>query len=1483
MKSLKKLFSSLITASIVVSTAMSVTFADTLIPINEAYFPDEGFRSFVSSNFDRNGDGVLSEEEINSVTSLQIYYSQIPIYSLEGIELFSSLRELRLGIYTVTSIDISHNPCLVSAYQNNPISYWNELHGHNETCEIQNSAVNVITDCQVNHHPELNTEIPGGGETTEPSNPTVPGIGEPNNGNGNVPGGGEEVPGDSGNIGIVVPGLPDDSEPTDQVPSYTGDAFENSEVISYLNNKFAENRNTACSIYAFEPGSVMLSAGSYVIDTELSFGQQYVESTELICDLSQGDYIFYVPNNLNIINGLFKVVNSTYSEHNVYFILENGADISVQSTFAGSNFAGIIDFDAMTNEHDLEFAPHVYIFGDSGSTISCENSSNNRILVTANATVPSNNVSFARPYSYIGRALDNNGSRWINCNYPVYDNSFVDVEINPGRLGDFFDASSPEANEYFVNANGVNSNREFTTLNFNEYSGEIHLEPGRYILSGTMMEKIIYCDLSEGDYLFSVSGNFTMNNSAIIAQNGYYTGNNQIIFLMDDDATFAMHDSCIIDTTGMGDTSISNVRNIMTTSGPVFSGEIYNSCPYIYFLGIETSDVSPKISVDMRSALTANISLTNGTCFVGRVELPDGRFLGRIKASSIVSCMGSNVLHIAISDCMHHVSGEINDDIKYDPFEIFVDPNLASTVLFYFDSNGDGLLSVNELNMVTALDVHGMNITSLEGLQYLSRLEYLDCRDCNITVAKVSDFPNSLQTIHMEGNNTQHFILDGDTNDTVFRAFMEGEYYPAVTDEYDAIEYDFNIDYPVPAAVFGPMGARNIRFHFSWTFDSNIEVRMVNRNPYGTVTFIPVTSYYFPDSSFREAIIEEVDNITLVQGAFADYYFIGMIDFSNIYELSLSDRNISSLEGIEYFFALRTLDCSNNSIEELDVSNFVSLQELNCSNNNISELDLYNNQCLKTLDCSNNNIESLLFADVSPCSGDCYVCNELRRLNLNHVSGTVVEVEDPWGNTSYECNCPDSRNSRCNAYRYLIESIDCSNNNISEFNISSCPNLSSLNCSNNYIEIIHIGNNTTLKNVYEHSQGVETDGVVKYGLSFILDSDVEIITAIRSLNDANIVGFDEYMYYTGSPIVFDFEIDYEGEKLIEGVDYEVLYADNTEVGTGVVFIRGIGDYKLEDYNPESFFRGEFNIIENMTSETLLGHNLSLDGSIGVNFYFTFENEMIVDPEVEGYIEFTLDNGTVTDVPLSEGHVDTSTVPGTTCYVYTCRVAAAEMSENITAQIILPFAPASDEEERSKPYHYTVQDYIDYIEEHQDEPQYAAVIDLMDAMSVYGEFADCYFSDESSSIPESVMSAISEVTAETLVAYEPYSHVQGNQVEYVGSNLFLQSETTLRLYFVVPSDIDDVAFYMDGIELDSFRSGSYYCVDIANIPAAELDDIYEIEIRVNGETDGYISHSVLAYCYGLLRYEPDEVFTVELQNMIRALYLYNVAANEYFGR
>ena len=62
------------------------------VAIDEANFPDSVFREYVSSNFDTDSDGMLSEEEIARVRSISV--TNGGIYSLQGVENFTALTEL---------------------------------------------------------------------------------------------------------------------------------------------------------------------------------------------------------------------------------------------------------------------------------------------------------------------------------------------------------------------------------------------------------------------------------------------------------------------------------------------------------------------------------------------------------------------------------------------------------------------------------------------------------------------------------------------------------------------------------------------------------------------------------------------------------------------------------------------------------------------------------------------------------------------------------------------------------------------------------------------------------------------------------------------------------------------------------------------------------------------------------------------------------------------------------------------------------------------------------------------------------------------------------------------------------------------------------------------------------------------------------------------------------------------------------------------
>ena len=82
------------------------------VVINEETFPDEDFRSVIA-NMPEGKDGVLTDEEINSITNLTISSSQPKPTNLKGIEYLKDLKVLDCWYcFLLTELDLSANTAL---------------------------------------------------------------------------------------------------------------------------------------------------------------------------------------------------------------------------------------------------------------------------------------------------------------------------------------------------------------------------------------------------------------------------------------------------------------------------------------------------------------------------------------------------------------------------------------------------------------------------------------------------------------------------------------------------------------------------------------------------------------------------------------------------------------------------------------------------------------------------------------------------------------------------------------------------------------------------------------------------------------------------------------------------------------------------------------------------------------------------------------------------------------------------------------------------------------------------------------------------------------------------------------------------------------------------------------------------------------------------------------------------------------------------
>ena len=84
------------------------------VTINSTNFPDANFRSYVSSRFDSNSDGVLSESELAAVKGL--YVDNQNISSLDGVEFFTELKTLSCGGNSFSTLWLDKNTALEQLY-----------------------------------------------------------------------------------------------------------------------------------------------------------------------------------------------------------------------------------------------------------------------------------------------------------------------------------------------------------------------------------------------------------------------------------------------------------------------------------------------------------------------------------------------------------------------------------------------------------------------------------------------------------------------------------------------------------------------------------------------------------------------------------------------------------------------------------------------------------------------------------------------------------------------------------------------------------------------------------------------------------------------------------------------------------------------------------------------------------------------------------------------------------------------------------------------------------------------------------------------------------------------------------------------------------------------------------------------------------------------------------------------------------------------
>ena len=262
---------------------------------------------------------------------------------------------------------------------------------------------------------------------------------------------------------------------------------------------------------------------------------------------------------------------------------------------------------------------------------------------------------------------------------------------------------------------------------------------------------------------------------------------------------------------------------------------------------------------------------------------------------------------------------------------------------------------------------------------------------------------------------------------------------------------------------------------------------------------------------------------------------------------------------------------------------------------------------------------------------------------------------------------------------------------------------------------------------------------------------------------------------------------------------------------------------------------------------LAGYSLSLTGNIGVNFYMELSNKIIADKDA--YMQFTLPNGTITKVLVSEAQTNTTINAEKTYYRFPCEVASYEMTQDIKAQMF------DGNGKCGKEYTYTVRDYAQYLIDHVDLYQDAYPFAV--AMLNYGacsqkyfnkavdELANKYLNDDELEIPDRFEGYI-----DNFVANKAENKVLG---QFAGLSMVLKSETTLNIFYEPKEGIDvsKLNFIVDGKEITPVKRGQYYILSLKNIKANELGNSKKFTVT-DGTNTLSGDYCAMMYCYQVLQ-------------------------------
>lgn len=266
--------------------------------------------------------------------------------------------------------------------------------------------------------------------------------------------------------------------------------------------------------------------------------------------------------------------------------------------------------------------------------------------------------------------------------------------------------------------------------------------------------------------------------------------------------------------------------------------------------------------------------------------------------------------------------------------------------------------------------------------------------------------------------------------------------------------------------------------------------------------------------------------------------------------------------------------------------------------------------------------------------------------------------------------------------------------------------------------------------------------------------------------------------------------------------------------TDEVWYDDIKDISTKEDTPEE----DDNLPDGTAS--LAGYTISLGGKIAINYYYRLSDDVANAPDAGVVFTIAGSETAAMKILVEDAEYDS------TYYIFTCEVAAKEMTTLITSQFVSEIVTTEVNE-------YTVKDYAESMLRNADT--FEAEQSLVKAMLNYGAAAQLYFNyktDDLANDTEYMTEDEKEIRSFDASGYQ--LNVTGDtSTDYLyGATLSLESETVFKLYFSLNSDtanLTEIEAYVDGELTTAVRNGNLFELQISNIPAHLLSEVHTVQI------------------------------------------------------